>query len=319
MSQIYYHRYTMKSLNRLNVKSSKTEHEGVLLRIGEGVGCVHPWGVFGDVSVDQQLADFVNGDSSRLIRRAMHCAEIDGAAREKGISVFDTINGKVPRSHATVVGAIEEVQKAVEAGFTTVKLKAGGDYKQDAAFINEIAENFSTLKLRVDFNCNLRGSEVGDLVEILSQKARDAIDFLEDPCSYKDSCWTGLRNLYGISLAMDIGVENTDALYSFAVIKPAKNDVDKVMEQSRQHARKVVFTSYMDHPIGQVYAAFEAARCNEEYSGIVSEAGLMTHGLFEKNAFIEELGAVQTEWNYRQGTGLGFDTLLESLPWKKLN
>lgn len=313
---IYYHRYTLRSENTLNVKSQQTEHQGLIVKVGDGYGCIHPWQVFGDQSLDQQLAELARGSGTRLASRALHCAKIDGAARRAGVSLLKGL--RVPNSHATIVGGLAEVEEAVKKGFLKIKLKAGGSFREDTAKVNEIAKTFPQLKLRVDFNCNLLGSEVGDFIELLSNEAEKAIDFLEDPCGYKDNCWVGLRNLYGIRLAMDIGVESIDALYTYAVIKPAKNDVDMVMEQSRRAARKAVFTSYMDHPLGQAFAAYEAGRCNCQYLGVLSEAGLMTHGLFEPDAFITELGEVTPQWTYAEGTGLGFDSLLEGLEWKKL-
>ena len=164
----------------------------------------------------------------------------------------------------------------------------------------------------------LSGSQVAAFIERLRPTTRHSIQFLEDPCGYHESCWTGLRNLYGIRLAMDIGVESIDALYSFAVIKPAKNKVDQIMEAARSHARRVVFTSYMDHPLGQAYAAYEAGRSNAQYGGVVDVCGLMTHQLFEPSEFSETLGEVRPEWTHRSGFGLGFDQLLEGLEWKRL-
>lgn len=320
MDEIYYHRYTLVSNSRLNVKSSRTQHEGILLRVGEGYGCIHPWQVFGDASVEQQLEALSEGSRTRLITRALDCARMDAKARKAGVSLFNNI--RIPNSHATITddenGVMKSVEDAANRGFLKIKIKAGGDFKVDAQRVNDIAKHFPQLKMRVDFNCHLMGSEVGDFVELLKEESRERIDFLEDPCGYKEGCWSGLRDMYGIKLAMDIGVESVDALYSYAILKPAKNNVHKVMESARSSSRKVAVTSYMDHPIGQAFAAYEAGNCLGEYPGLMTEGGLMTHGLFEKNAFIEELGEVQPEWKYNQGTGLGFDTLLENLEWKKV-
>lgn len=46
--------------------------------------------------------------------------------------------------------------------------------------------------------------------------------------------------------------------------------------------------------------------------------GLQTHRLFEGNVFIEALGDFSPEFKVPDGTGLGFDDLLEALPWTKL-
>ncbi len=317
MSQkVFYHRYALHSEERLNVKSARRKHEGVLIRVGEGVGCIHPWEVFGDEAVEVQLRELSKGRFTRLSKNAFDCAQLDAEARERGLSLFDGL--QVPLSHATV-GENEDVEALIKAGFTKLKIKAGSNVERDAERANTLASRFPEVQLRIDFNCNFRGDQVGDFVELLSEQTRSQIDFLEDPCSYKDGCWTGLRKLYGIRLAMDIGVEEVAALYSYAVIKPAKNKVRKIAEDARAHGRRCVVTSYMDHPIGQAYAAYQAGMLDAHFLGVCDHAGLMTHGLFEANAFSEKLGTVQPQWPSIGGTGLGFDELLESLEWTELS
>ena len=60
-----------------------------------------------------------------IVRRAIRCAEYDRAARVFDHSLFEEM--EVPDSHATLAtaDAAEVVARAVEAGFTTIKLKAG--------------------------------------------------------------------------------------------------------------------------------------------------------------------------------------------------
>ena len=298
------------------MKSARRKHEGILIRVGEGVGCIHPWEVFGDEPVDVQLRELSQGRFTRLGKNAFDCARLDAEARHKGTSLFDGL--QVPLSHATV-GANEDLEALVEVGLTKLKLKAGSNVEADAERVNTIATRFPEVQLRIDFNCNFRGDQVGDFVELLSEQTRSQIDFLEDPCNYKDGCWTGLRKLYGVRLAMDIGVEEVDALYSYAIIKPAKNKVRSIAENARANGRRCVVTSYMDHPIGQAYAAYQAGMLDKKFLGVCDHAGLMTHGLFEPNAFSEKLGKVQPHWPDIGGAGLGFDELLESLEWTDLN
>ena len=43
--------------------------------------------------------------------------------------------------------------------------------------------------------------------------------------------------------------------------------------------QRVVLTSYMDHPLGQTFAAWEAARLGLQFPGLVGVCGLQTHHL----------------------------------------
>lgn len=315
-TQIYYHRYSLVSKEQLNVKSARVHHEGVLLKIGEGYGCIHPWRELGDLSVDEQLAVLKRGGRTRLSIKARYCAKLDAEARKDGLSLFTDLD--VPKSHAILAGNIEEVEGLKVKGFDTLKIKAGFSVKEDVGKVNELVRLYPNIKIRVDFNCNFSANEVESFLKNLSQEARTQIDFLEDPCRYNESVWHDLRNLYGIRLAMDMEVEKNTGVYGYAVIKPAKNNVKKVMEMARKFAKKTVVTSYMDHPIGQAFAAYQAGIYTRLYPGLMAQSGLMTHQLFESNIFSEALGDISPKWNYTLGSGLGFDKELDEIPWKKL-
>ena len=74
------------------MKSSKERFTGALIRVGDGVGCVHPWEVFGDEPLETHLAELAAGRQTRLVANALHCAELDGKARAAGVSLFDGEN-----------------------------------------------------------------------------------------------------------------------------------------------------------------------------------------------------------------------------------
>jgi O-succinylbenzoate synthase len=82
--------------------------------------------------------------------------------------------------------------------------------------------------------------------------------------------------------------------------------------------QRVVVTSYMDHPLGQAFAAWEAGRLALQFPGLVGVCGLQTHHLFEPDAFTEALGPWAPSFQAPPGKGLGFDDLLGKLPWKRL-
>jgi O-succinylbenzoate synthase len=133
---------------------------------------------------------------------------------------------------------------------------------------------------------------------------RDRVDFVEDPCPYDPDVWTALREQTGLRLALDrtVADEGVDVL----VIKPALQDVPRT-------GKEIVITSYMDHPVGQLHAAAIAARCATS-----SRCGLVTHVLFEPNDFSQRLRLDGARLVPPGGTGIGFDDLLERVPWKKL-
>ncbi len=90
------------------------------------------------------------------------------------------------------------------------------------------------------------------------------------------------------------------------VVKPAVNGMP-------DDTSRVVVTSYLDHPFGQAFAAYEAGK-NE----VRLVSGIQTHGVFEANSFSEELGGLRPAFQVPQGVGLGFGGMLDRLPWRKL-
>ena len=313
---IYMHRYTLESRRGLNSRSDRTEHQGLLIKINGGVGCIHPWPELGDPSLEEVIDDLRHRRLFRpMVRSAVKSAMVDGAARRDGVSLFDGVN--VPRSHATIVGGREKIDEALAAGFDVLKMKAGRDTEAVLALLNAVHAKHPEIRWRLDFNNSLAGGEVRSFIESMSDSLRAKIDFLEDPCRVNDPAWRGVRNVYGIPLAIDREVPRADNQFRYGVVKPALDDVTAVCAKALLEAWKLVITSYMDHPVGQCYAAWCAGKVERRFAGILDPvAGLMTHGLFEPNAFTERLGTPSPHWKSPGGTGLGFDDLLEDLSWE---
>lgn len=319
------HRYTLRSRVSLNALSSRHEHEGVLIRVGEdggyGYGCVHPWPELGDLTVEQILEFLADGRYVALVQRALACAYEDRKARGEGRSLFEGL--AVPRSHATLIMDEGDFQRAVEAGFDIVKVKVGRDREGETEFIRSQASRFPGLRWRLDFNGALGIDEVEQFLGGLGAEVRGNIDFIEDAYCPGGSPWVDALGRYPIPMAVDREVEGACGGFDVAVIKPAQNVAGPILEQASGEGRRVVFTSYMDHPLGQCFAAWEAAVARRLFPDIVDTCGLVTHGLFEGDEstfpFIDCLGKPQPDFRPPAGTGLGFDLLLESLPWKLLS
>lgn len=288
---IYYWRYHLTPRRKLNALAAPHAREGALLRAGSGFGDIHPWPELGDAPLDEQLAMLGRGEMTPLTAASLRFADIDGAAREEGRSLFDGLS--IPPSHWLFSDG------AVPRGFDTVKVKLGPDADVDELRV------LAGYRLRLDFNATLEPREFSRFVARLPIDVKESIDFVEDPCPYDGPTWSWLRAKLGIRLALDraIAEEGVDVL----VVKPA-------VQPMPQTTKEIVITSYMDHPVGQLCAAYVAARNAER----VSSCGLMTHVLYESDEFIERLDRDGPYLKPPPGTGVGFDDLLEKLPWKHL-
>jgi len=310
-------RYRLRSRGFLNALTSRRVFEGALIRDGDGFGCIHPWPELGDPPLEKCLADLQGERRWPIVRRALRCAEYDAAARSLDESLFEEM--EVPVSHATLAtGDLAEISRAADAGFHIIKLKMGRDPAKEAALLNAAAGDFPQLRWRLDFN------EVPDAAGILSfltslpQAVRAAIDFVEDPCPFSEATWKEIYQQTRIPLAIDREAAPHREAAQITVIKPAIDEPYLLGEAALAHRQRVVVTSYMDHPLGQAFAAWEASRLELQLPGLVGVCGLQTHHLFEPNEFTEILGGWSPTFTIPSGTGLGFDDHLESLPWTSL-
>jgi O-succinylbenzoate synthase len=317
-SPTFISRYRLKARKFLNAVSTRTSFDGVLIRIDDGYGCIHPWPELGDPPLEKCLADLAGARRWPIVRRAIRCAEYDRAARQFEHSLFEEM--EVPQSHATLVAMnAAELGRAMEAGFSTVKLKAGRDPHSEMKFLDEMSGEFPSLRWRLDFNESLAPEAAAEFLTGLGDRARAAIDFIEDPCPYSDSSWRALHQKTRMPLAVDREASTQSSAAQVMVIKPAIDEPFLLAEAAIAHRQKVVLTSYMDHPLGQTFAAWEAARLGLQFLGLPGLCGLQTHHLFEPDAFTECLGPWSPDFTAPAGNGLGFDDLLDALPWTRLH
>ena len=300
---IEYWRYELTPKRRLSAVADTGPRRGALIRVNGGVADVHPWPELGDLPLDEQLALLARGEATPLTRASLAFASIDASARRDGRNLFDGLT--IPPSHWPGADPPD--------AFDTVKLKS----------IDVIPDR---VRLRIDFNATLTAEE---FVQIAATLPRERIDFIEDPCPFDASIWRELRECTGLRLALDRAASSSQHRqeclchtggemwhrhsclcsvnsYDVLILKPALDEIPCTDAE-------VVVTSYMDHPIGQLCAAYAAATAN-----ITSTCGLITHVLFENNPFIDRMRIDGTRLVPPEGSGWGFDDLLENLPWKTL-
>ena len=286
---IEYWRYELTPKRRLSAIAPDGVRRGALIRVNGGVADVHPWPELGDLPLDEQLARLARGETTPLTKASLKFAAIDATSRRDGRNLFDGLT--IPPSHWPGPDPPPD--------FDIVKLKS----------IDVIPDR---VRLRIDFNATLTAEE---FVRIAAMLPRERIDFIEDPCPYDAAVWRELRERTGLRLALDRGASSSQHRhsclcsvnsYDVLILKPALDEIPC-------SDAEVVVTSYMDHPIGQLCAAYTAATAN-----VTSTCGLITHVLFENDPFIERMRIDDTHLVPPGGNGWGFDDLLEKLPWLKL-
>ncbi len=123
----------------------------------------------------------------------------------------------------------------------------------------------------------------------------------------------------GLPLALDRfeGEIQLTQAFQWCVLKPAVQEPTEIVRLAEQSGARMIVTSYMDHPLGQVSAAFEASRLAA--SGIeLGACGLLTHFHLVPNAWTETLTVEEARLQAPAGLGFGFDSLLEKEAWDVL-
>ncbi|MDA7920587.1 hypothetical protein N9Z18_01380 [Verrucomicrobiales bacterium] len=304
MNPIYISRYTLKSAQVLNSKSGRREHDGALIRVGDGYGCIHPWPELGDAPLDSQLERVAFGGSTPLVDAALECAEIDGAARVAGISLYDR---EIPPSHWLVLSG-NEPEEAKAQGFQMAKIKCSADLELVRQTMRRWID--AGFRLNLDFNESLPPGSFLTFWESLEPSDREFINMVEDPEEWTEEGWVDLREAK-VPLAVDRDLVSRYRLGDIYVLKPA------YLTEFPNYQSRFAVTSYMDHAVGQMFAGMVASHHAKDEKLI--SCGLLTHRCFEKDAFFEQIQTDGPRLLPVEGTGLGFDDLLEALPWKRIN
>lgn len=320
IAPVYVHRYTLRSHTALNSASMRREFHGALIKTGEGHGCIHPWPEFGDADIDEQLRLLAAGAPSPLAISALWCAEIDGEARRAGVSLFEGL--RIPQSHYSWSfghDTAPQLQRVLEEKWPAIKAKGFANWGETLRFLDCVAKAGETtgLKLRVDFNGCLDRHDFDKFCELLPLRVFRHLDLIEDPVPYDAVLWRRFHERWGVRLALDKGWRQAVDGFDAVVVKPSRRDWLEVA--AKFPSQPLVLTSAMDHGLGQMFAAYQAALALHEMPSRVSHCGLATQHLFERDEFFEQItapgGALTLD---RWGTGLGFDDTLAHLPWKRL-
>jgi o-succinylbenzoate synthase len=297
---------------------------GALLRFefdhGFGYADCHPWTQFGDKALSEQLKAISKGEFTRLTSRSIEFAKLDYEARIKKDNLLASLD--IPRSHflITNLDSVNDMQlnDLWTEGFRELKIKVGKDPKEEPQKLNTLFASGKPWSLRFDFNSSLNIDQLREWQAKLDLEIYAKIEYIEDPINGTAEEWFELQDELGVTFARDLSeVKNNEAHYFVRVVKPAVQDLLETIKEEPESVELVV-TTYMDHPIGQACAAYAAGLLHKQMADRCLLPGLMHHHVYQPNSFSELLVSRGPLFKPVDGTGFGFDTLLERLTWKPL-
>lgn len=308
----------------LNCAAVHTCRAGALLKVLFEDGLIgyadcHPWVELGDAGLPEQLRLLNEGMLTPLTQRSLHFASLDAKARSEGVSLFSGLT--TPRSHLLIPNLeqcdLSMIEGAVQCGFGCFKIKLGKHLTAELTKLKELLDMFPSMACRLDFNLKLSSDQFAYVLQEIAPW-KEQIEFYEDPFVFETRAWEALQKR-GYSLACDHQSQHTFGFSSAAavlVLKPAIQDHSGFLTNLTQ---KLVVTSYLDHPLGQMTAAYVAALAQRAAPERVGTCGLLSHTVYQTNEFSAQLECHGPELIPPEGTGFGFDVLLAKQQWKLLS
>ncbi len=313
--------YSTYILKKLGVNSSRV---GALLKIewpnGVGYSDLHPWPEFGDAYLKEQLkvlADYQKTPMtivlSPLQQQSIYFSQLDAQARSEKKSLLAGL--EIPESHYLITREEEILEDSLAdinaAGFQKIKVKIGGDPLMSVIHIAHLASMTGQI-LRLDVNAQWSEDEFSLFAEKIPADMKHRIEFIEDPFHSAPQSWRKLSEKFNLKFARDFSEdENTD--YSVRILKPAAENIQQIVKNEKAD---FVVTSYLDHPLGQVCAAYEAGLLKQRFGARVLDCGLLSQHIYEPNEFSEAMRVQGPKFPKIRGVGFGFDDQLSKLRWQ---
>ncbi|WP_186646103.1 hypothetical protein [Fluviispira vulneris] len=330
--------YRLKPKSFLNAKViDLRDREGFLLKVyfkdlAIGYSDCFVFEELSDLSLAKQKECLKTKKLTETLKKSLYFARLDANYRRNKLNAFQNI--LLPKNHWTMTDAQHLTEKNLsylkDKDFHLLKIKCGKSLQDNFSFIQKnycLLKDFN-FKLRLDFNSTLSFKEALHFLESINCFF-DVIDYVEDPCQFNYKNWTLLiKEMQNLKLALDHKSvfhldelnDVKDAFLQRLIIKPAQQSLHKnILKSNTVKLDKVVFTSYMDHPFGQLCALYEAALFYQDYPMYEEYCGFLTNFLYEENAYSERLSLNKTRLtpDY-SGTGFGFDELLEKESWRDI-
>lgn len=338
--KIFFSLYTLRPVQSLNALSAgMIERKGALLKVDWGNELVgyadlHPWVELGDWTLDEQLSSLRDGRISSQVERCIWLARRDAELRFEKKSIFGqnkylfsfdyrldpSATGKMKNNFLlTDFGLLKKgfLDDLKDQDFSTVKIKVGKNLEKETDVLEQVAA--AGFRIRLDFNAVSNPKNFEKFIGNLSGSIRSLIEYVEDPFPFDIAPWSEAKKL--VRIAIDNEYEKVPwdkisaAPFDVIVIKPAKLDVNLAISRCQKWNLKATVTSYMDHAVGASHALGVALELKEKYGDMILEAGCLTHHLYQADSFSAEITSHGPYLVNINGTGIGFNKLLEATPW----
>lgn len=303
VKQISIHRYTLTPLSTPNRLSQKTPRQGALLKVEfnnlpeAGFADLFPWPELGDEALEEQIKS-LKECPYRQAAASLSWAHYEARAKSRGIALLSDVS---VHNHKTMTELTE-----IEPFYTHAKIKISSliSFQEAMTFIKDKKQTF-----RLDFNGLLTSFD-----EAEKYKTETTFDFIEDPFSAALMQDKKAPHVFKSPLALDRD-ENPlkKKVCDVWVIKPVYYAPDYLFEEMAKFKKRIVITSNMDHPLGQIIAMHVAQKYPQETHGLLTQDLYSPHA---QSDWVKQTQSILTP--SFKGFGWGLDPQLSALSWEKL-
>ena len=321
VTKLEYYPYTLTPKFAPNRLTEATPRSGALLRVWfsdcslPGHADLFPWPELGDMPLQLQLETLKERIPLPLAASSLLWAHHEAKAHASGEEFFP---GTSLPSHLTALD-----RAAIPHGTPLVKLKVTEEDVQNWPQVEALMERFPETRWRLDFNGLFTDMDRAyDSWNKLSHEAQDKIDFIEDPMDEKHMAHEDIHQVFpGATIAVDRNPYPASLRRAEVwVIKPVNFAPDVFLREAMDFEGKIVITSSMDHPLGQLMALRAAQLLQRRSPRKVLAGGLCTQDLYldhpQKNWVRTDNSCLRAALT--DGAGWGLSHALGKLKWQEL-
>ncbi len=329
MIKIWFHKYELIPMAAIGAVADTRPRRGALLKCkwpNEVVGYadLFPWMELGDPLLEDHLIGLSQGKLSTLVEQSIWLAKKDADLRAQKKNAFVTYpkvkNHFLISDYQTFPDSVMKEMRA--QGYTTFKVKCGRNFDEEARFVVRCLRQ-NPITVRLDFNSRASFSQIERFAAHFSPSEKARIEYVEDPMVWNPSAWSEASKVLPLALDLEYDRVNWELFssrppFSVIVIKPARQDVQKILQLVNRHGLKISVSNSLDHPVGMAHAALVAGELKKFYPNTVLDCSCITLRAYQTNDFVSRLQMNGPYIKQIPGTGIGFDTLLENTEWLSL-
>ena len=328
--------YSLISNCRLNAKVESSSIEGILLKLdfedGVGYSSLQTWPSLGDVelpslleilrkspknSIEETWAYFQTLPFSQrsFLTKAVEYAVLDYEARKSKVHLLEWF---APVKNNYLISDFNQLTE-IPKGVDLLKIKLSKNYHLEIPEIEKLAAQ--GYRLRLDFNACLNLESYKDFLNLISDQLKKSIEYIEEPFPFSKE-WAQVSSQIPLAIDHEISKivtpEELVDLVQVIVLKPAKQDIADYVVSYEHLPVKFVITNYMDHPVGTLFASYEACRWHHKMPDKFLPSGCWTQNILKSTPeFI--LNYKDGYLFFPVGIGVGFDQELAHQEWSLIS